>query len=113
MLGKFIRRWFPSLYRTREKRFSEISEIGYISLEDYKQDILDINNELKEIELTIDYFKDRRRILNEWKHSIEIKISKWNELDICSNCKYCNNLYCSKFDFKVVGDATCEDFEWK
>lgn len=113
MFDKFFRRFFPSVYRTHEKRLSEISKIGYVTLEDYKQDIIDINNELKEIDLTIEYFKDRRIVLTDWKRSIEVKMDKWNELDICSNCKYCNNLYCSKFNFQVVGEATCDEFDWR
>lgn len=113
MLEQFFQKCFPVLYRTHEKRFSEISKIGYVSLEDYKQDILDIENEIKEINLTIEYYKDRRKILNDWKQSIEVKIGKWNELNNCSNCKFCNNLYCSKFDFKVTPEATCDEFEWE
>ena len=56
MLEQFFQKCFPRLYRTHEKRFSEISKIGYVSLDDYKQDILDIDNEIKEINLTIEYY---------------------------------------------------------
>lgn len=112
MLDK-VRGLFPRKSVKYGKRLGDISGVDYVKLEDYKQDILDIDNELREIELTIDYFKDRRKILNVWKHSIEVKIDKWNELNICENCKYCHNLYCNKFDFKVDGEATCEEFLWK
>ena len=82
-------------------------------MEEYKQDILDIDNEIKEINLTIDYYKARRKVLVDWKKIIEIEIGKWDELNNCRNCRFCNNLYCSKFDFKVYPEATCDDFEWK
>ncbi len=115
MFEKFFRICFPNLYRSHEKRFSEISKIGYVKLDDYKQDILDIDNELKEIDLTIEYYKDRRKVLNDWKHFVEVKIDKWNELNNCSNCKFCNKrvLYCNKFGFRVMPEATCEEFEWE
>lgn len=111
--SSIVQRLFPSVYRRHNKRLSDISKVGYVTLEDYKQDIMDIDLELREIKVTMDYYKDRRLLLEEWKHNVEVKINKWNEENTCSFCKYCNNLYCSRFGMVVDGGATCDDFEWK
>ena len=111
--SRFVQRLLPSVYRKHNKRLSDISKMGYVTLEDYKQDIRDIDLELKEINVTLEYYRDRRVLLEEWRHIVEVKIGKWNEESTCSYCKYCNNLYCSRFDMVVDGGATCECFDWK
>jgi hypothetical protein len=101
------------MYREYNHFVGDVSKVSYISLEDYKKEIEDIDRELKEIKVTLDYYSDRRKMLEEWKHIVEVKINKWNEDNTCSFCKYCNNLYCSKFNMSVDGGATCSDFEWR
>ena len=111
--SRFVQFIFPSVYREHNRRLSDISKVGYVRLEDYKRDIECIDEELEAIKVTMDYYRDRRKVLLEWKHSVEVKIGKWNESNTCCFCKYCNNSVCSKFGMSVNGDATCDDFEWR
>lgn len=110
-----FKEYFPKLYTGHQKMMSDISNIGYVSLDDYKQDLVEVNEELEQVELTINYYKDRRRVLNDWKHMIEVKIGKYNEEVVCGNCKFFNqrNMYCSKCKSGVVAEASCDDFEWR
>lgn len=112
-LGKVVQRIFPSVYREHNRKLSDISKVGYVRLEDYKEDIKCIDEELEAIKVTMDYYSDRRKVLEEWKHTVEVKIGKWNESNTCRYCLYCNNLYCSKFGMSVDGEATCDSFEWR
>lgn len=92
--------------------FSKVSDFKYINIYDYEKELENVNSELLDVENTIDYYINRKKILNEWKHRLEITIAKWDEEDNCRNCKFYTKLYCNKFESTVSPDATCDSFEW-
>lgn len=104
---------FHQLYNTHEKMMSDISNVGYVDWEDYKDDVDEIDAELKQIEFTINYYKDRRRILNEWKKMIEVRVGEHNGEVVCANCRFFRNNYCSNCNSGVVAEASCDDFKWR
>ena len=110
-----LKKKFNQLHNTHERMMSDISKVEYVGWEDYKEDLDEIDYELEQIEFTINYFKDRRRILNEWKRSIQIRVGEHNGEVVCANCKFFSlkTGWCSKCKSGVVGEASCDDFEWK
>lgn len=101
------------LFLTKLKSKLRLSSVEYITIESYKDEIKKVNNEIDSINYTIKYYKNRRESLSDYKHSLELEINKFDELNICSNCRYYHQEYCEKFKSSVVFDASCKDFEWK
>ena len=108
MFKEFLSKYFPSLYSS----FNTLNSIDYKSVEAYRDDLDEINDELVLINDTIEYYSFRRKQLTSWKNNIERKIGE-DESSNCCNCNFYDNRVCSKFRCTVEPDATCHSFEWK
>ena len=106
-----MRKYLERLIK-KNSLFNNISEFDYVNIDDHKRELVDVESEIVEVENTIRYYINRKKILEDWKRELEISILKWDDEDICRNCRYYNHLYCSKFQSTVNEDATCSSFEW-
>lgn len=92
--------------------FGKTSNFEYIYIDDYRVELDNVNSEILDVENTIAYYVNRKKILEDWKHTLEINIARWDDKDICKNCRFYTKLYCTKFKSSVSEDANCSSFEW-
>ena len=95
--------------------FKKEDEVPYASIEFYKEEIRRIDGEIKQIDKTIKFYESKKRVLQDWKDEVKVKIKKQDEEDSCKNCsfyKYTEN-FCLKHDSHVNKEAYCTDFEWR
>ena len=112
-LMEFFRKYFPRVYYEYETFFNNVSNLDYVDLEDYHDELNRVKLEIKDVERTINYFKDRHKVLTEWQLVLEERLGSWNSEDTCFNCKHYHQPYCQKHKMNTVSDATCDDFVWK